>query len=61
MGPKYLSRIHLLLEAEKQGVFNLSSTVISRINDIKEHIAYASLTLPREVGGRLLLETDASG
>ena len=51
----------MLLEAQKQGAFPLSSTVILRIKDIKMLIADACLALPCADSGQLLLETEASG
>ena len=57
----YSSKIQPLLEAQKQGVFSLSSNVIFRINDIKSQTADACLNLTYADAVDLLLETDNSG
>ena len=46
--PQYSSRLQPLLKAQEQRAFTLSSTVISRINNIKTQIADACLTLPAQ-------------
>ena len=57
---QYSVKIHPLLQALEQRAFPLSQSIVSRIQELKKEIASASLALPVDGKGPLVLETDAS-